>query len=96
MSSDSFGERKQTARRLVLVVDRSGSMNGTPMEQAKKAVEAGLGALSEEDLFGVVTFDDKIDEFRDKLAHGTMAERDSVRKFLSGIHARGGTELALA
>ena len=96
MPSESFGERPQSARRVVLVVDRSGSMGGAPMDQAKRAIEACLGALAEEDLFGVVAFDDKIDEFRARLVHGSMAERDAARKFLSRIDARGGTELARA
>ena len=96
MPSESFGEPPQSARRVVLVVDRSGSMGGAPMEQAKRAIEACLGALAEEDLFGVVAFDDKVDEFRSRLVHGTMAERDAARKFLSQIDARGGTELARA
>jgi Ca-activated chloride channel family protein len=96
MPSESFGERPDSARRVVLVVDRSGSMGGVPMEQAKKAIEACLSALSEQDLFGVVAFDDKIEEFQSKLAHGTMSEREAARKFLARIDARGGTELARA
>jgi Ca-activated chloride channel family protein len=52
--------------------------------------------LSEEDLFGVVAFDDRVEQFKGRLAHGTMPERNGARDFLSRIDARGGTELARA
>ena len=51
--SSSFGKSAATPRRVVVLLDRSGSMNGKPIEQARKAIDACLGALSEDDSFGL-------------------------------------------
>ncbi|MEK7407083.1 MAG: VWA domain-containing protein [Acidobacteriota bacterium] len=92
--SSSFGEALAGPRRVVLVLDRSGSMSGTPIRQALKAAEACLGALAPEDRFGVVAFDDKVESFRPAVVEGSRENREAAREFLRGIDARGGTELA--
>jgi Ca-activated chloride channel family protein len=89
-----FGERPSGPQRVAFVLDRSGSMHGTPIEQAKKAILACLGALSEKDQFGLVAFDDAVDSFRDGLLTGTKEHREEAARFLAGVDARGGTELA--
>lgn len=85
---------KEEPRRVVFVLDRSGSMGGAPIEQARKAVGACLGALGGGDSFGLVAFDDNVEVFGSGLADASMDNRDKARKFLDGIDARGGTELA--
>ncbi len=85
---------KEEPRRVVFVLDRSGSMGGVPIEQARKAVEACLGALGESDLFGIVAFDDHVENFSSALVEASMKNRDKARQFLARIDARGGTELA--
>jgi Ca-activated chloride channel homolog len=92
--STFFGEKPAGAKRVVILLDRSGSMQGTPIAQAKKAIEACLGALGTEDTFGIVAFDDKIEQFRPNLLPGSQANRRDAATFLKSIDARGGTELA--
>jgi len=92
--STSFGERSGGPRQVVFVLDRSGSMGGAPIQQARKAVEACLGALAKDDRFGLVAFDDRVETFRGKLAEGTLESREQARQFLQRVDARGGTELA--
>jgi Ca-activated chloride channel family protein len=92
--STSFGARPEAARRLVILLDRSGSMQGAPMKQATRAVEACLGALSERDLFGICAFDDRVETFHPRLLEGSSANRAKAREFLGRVQARGGTELA--
>ena len=93
--STMFGRAASGPRRLALVIDRSGSMGGQPMIQAKRAVEACLGALAENDEFALVAFDSVVETFGNTLATATMQNRAAAQAFLSGIDARGGTELAL-
>ncbi len=93
-SSETFGQLADSPRRVVFVLDRSGSMGGAPIEQAKKAVEACLGALSDQDQFGLVAFDNQVEIFHSGLAPGSMENRESLRRFLQSVNARGGTELA--
>jgi Ca-activated chloride channel family protein len=87
---------KEEPRRVVFVLDRSGSMGGMPIEQARKAVAACLGALGEGDRFGIVAFDDTAEMFGAGMAGASMENREAAQKFLTGIDARGGTELANA
>ena len=89
-----FGRPQQGARRVVFVVDRSSSMGGTPLEQAKRAVQACLGALSHEDMFSLVAFDNEVESLSEQLLPADSSHRKQAQQFLAQIEARGGTELA--
>jgi Ca-activated chloride channel family protein len=91
--STCFGARAEEPRRVVILLDRSGSMKGAPLSQARKAIEACLGALSETDLFGLVAFDTEIETFQPALVRGSRKSRDEAAQFLATIDARGTTEL---
>jgi Ca-activated chloride channel family protein len=92
--SAAFGVSAETPRRVVMLLDRSGSMQGNPLSQACKAIEACLGALSETDSFGLVAFDNQTITFQPELVAGNRAWRDKAHEFLEQVEARGGTELA--
>ena len=92
--STFFGEKPAAVKRVVILLDRSGSMQGAPIDQAKKAIEACLATLGTEDRFGLVAFDNKTDDFRPTLQPGTREHRNDAAAFLKRIGARGGTELA--
>jgi hypothetical protein len=89
-----FGDKPQGAKKVAILLDRSGSMEGSPIQQAKKAVEACLAGLAPEDQFGIVAFDNTNELFADGLKPGDRGNRAAAAKFLAGIEARGGTELA--
>lgn len=91
--SSQFGEATHELRRVAFVLDRSGSMGGTPIEQAKKALEVCIGALGVSDQFAIVTFDNSLEVFEERLREVTVESRDAARQFLSRVDARGGTEL---
>lgn len=92
--SSLFGEKAQSPRRTVILLDRSGSMQGEPIAQARKAIEACLAGLSEDDTFGLMAFDDRVETMHSKLVCATRKERERARAFLNLVDARGGTELA--
>lgn len=92
--STVFGTPAETPRRVVLLMDRSGSMSGEPIAQERSAVEACLSLFSEQDYFGIVAFDDKVETLGSGLMPGTRENRDRAHAFVTGIDARGGTELA--
>jgi Ca-activated chloride channel family protein len=94
LPSIEFGSRPSRPRRLVILLDRSGSMSGTPLHQAKKAIEACLGVLDEHDELGLVTFSNGADVFRDRLEEATTENREAARKFLEAVAAGGGTEMS--
>src|SRR5207248_1999113 len=81
-------------RRTVILLDRSGSMEGEPIAQARKAIEAGLAVLTEKDRFGLIAFDDEVDAMQPALAPATREQREHARDFLQQVNGRGGTKLA--
>jgi Ca-activated chloride channel family protein len=92
--STEFGQVSDGPRRLVILLDRSGSMQGLPLAQAKRAITACLGALDAKDLFGVVAFGNKADLFKGELSESSTENRRAAQEFLDRIESRGGTELA--
>ncbi len=92
--STEFGAPAETPRTVVFLIDRSGSMSGAPMRQALKAAAACLAVLAAEDRFGLVAFDNESETLDRNLLAATAENRESARRFLGRIDARGGTELA--
>jgi len=92
--SIEFGRVSDKPRRLVILLDRSGSMQGLPLTQAKKAIASCLGALDARDLFGLVTFDNKAELFKRELSESSTENRWAAQEFLDRIASRGGTEIA--
>jgi Mg-chelatase subunit ChlD len=83
-------------RDLVLLLDRSGSMQGWKMVAARRAAARIVDTLTEADRFAVLAFDDRIDRPAD-LPEGLVPASDRHRyravEHLSRVDARGGTEL---
>ena len=53
-------------RDIVLVLDTSGSMSGTPMEETKKAATKFVNTILEEDAsIGIVTYEDSANQLSD-------------------------------
>jgi len=93
VASGEFGEAPDGPRNVVFVLDRSGSMSGEPMEQARRAVLACVGALGPEDRVGMVAFDNHTEFFERSMLRADDQTREKLRGFVAGIEARGGTEM---
>jgi len=81
-------------KRVVLVLDRSGSMAGPKIEQARSALAYVLQNLRPADEFNVLTFN----ESNDILSPGGLlrATPDNIKRglaFVKGIEAEGGTNI---
>ncbi|MCW5982488.1 MAG: VWA domain-containing protein [Bryobacteraceae bacterium] len=92
--STMFGRNEEKPRRTAILLDRSGSMQGEPIAQARKAIEACLAALSEKDSFSLMAFDNNVEAMGGGVAPATREQREAARAFLKRVDARGGTELA--
>jgi Ca-activated chloride channel family protein len=83
-------------RDLVLVLDRSGSMEGWKLVAARRAAARIVDTLNGADRFAVLTFDHAV-ERPDRLPAGLVAATDRHRyravEHLAKAEARGGTEL---
>ncbi len=80
-------------RRVVVVMDRSGSMQGKKIEQAKSAIRFALGKLRPQDTFNVITFSDAVEKFAPEPLAATSANRERANAFIDGIVADGGTNI---
>ena len=86
------GERV-VAKRLVLVLDSSGSMSGTKIRQAKEAARFIVNHLGRGDEFTLVDFDDGASAFSDRLVPATGENVDRALKFIEAIEDSGGTNI---
>lgn len=77
---------------VALVLDRSGSMDGTKMAMAKGAAVHGLKLLTATDSFGVVAYDEEVTTVVDR-THATKEAKKLAFDRLAQIDARGSTDL---
>ncbi|TDD59685.1 VIT domain-containing protein, partial [Actinomadura rubrisoli] len=89
------GETRPQPRDVVLILDRSGSMQGWKMVAARRAAARIVDTLRTEDRFAVLSFDSVIERPRDLtgLAPGTDRNRFRAVEHLAALNARGGTEM---
>lgn len=83
-------------REMILVVDTSGSMLGSAMEQAIAALDAALTQLTPEDRFNVIRFSSDSERL---FAESMAVNADSItraRRYVAALRADGGTEMAPA
>jgi Ca-activated chloride channel family protein len=78
---------------LVVVLDRSGSMDGEPLRFAREAVRELLSQLSERDRFALVTYASGAGVSA-PLEAATASARRRWRRAVEAVEANGGTNLA--
>jgi Ca-activated chloride channel family protein len=83
-------------RDLTLVVDVSGSMSGTKLEQAKAALQQALGTLRPADRFRLIAFSSAVRAFRPQPVPATRENLADARGFVDRLAAEGGTNIAAA
>ena len=81
------------AREFIFVLDRSGSMSGGPIGQARNALRACLRSLNPQDRFSLLLFDDQLEWYRPDLTPVSQVEIDRADAYLAQIQGRGGTEI---
>ena len=75
---------------LVAVIDRSGSMNGQPIEAVKSAIDLLVRLIGPDDRLALISFDDQVD-VNLPLEHHTA---ETASPHISRIFARGSTNLS--
>ncbi|MCC7086681.1 MAG: VWA domain-containing protein [Pirellulales bacterium] len=78
---------------IVLVVDRSGSMSGEKIEQAKGAAKFVINSLNDGDLFNLIAYDTDIECWRPELEKFNDENRKAALDFVEGLYPGGGTNI---
>ena len=78
---------------VIVVIDRSGSMSGEKIEQAKGAAKFVLNNLREGDLFNIIAFDSEIESWKPELQKFNGETRKAALGFVEGIYAGGSTNI---
>lgn len=78
---------------LILVLDRSGSMSGAKIEQAKASLRFVVNNLHEGDLFNIVAYDSAVERFKPELQRFDTAARQAALGWIEGIYAGGSTNI---
>lgn len=79
------------ARDVVLVLDVSGSMAGTKLEQAKEAVKNVLERLNPQDRFNIVSFHSSVSTYAADLR--PASERAEALRYINDLRAQGSTNI---
>lgn len=86
-------KRDKVKKSIELVLDKSGSMEGKKIEQAKNALKYVIERLNEGDLFNIVTYDDKVESFRPELQRFNSETRQAALAYVDSIFAGGSTNI---
>jgi Ca-activated chloride channel homolog len=78
---------------VVFVLDRSGSMSGQKMNQAKEALRFVLNNLREGDLFNIVVYDGRVEAYKPELQRFDNQAREEALGYVEGIYAGGSTNI---
>lgn len=78
---------------MLYMIDVSGSMEGTSIEQAREALLEALDRLRPEDRFGILAFSSGYREFAAEPLPATTANLAAARRYVQHLEAGGGTEM---
>ncbi len=81
------------AKTVVFVLDRSGSMAGKKIEQARDALRFVLNNLREGDLFNIVVYESQVETFKPELQAFTPQTRAAAQSFVDNIRPGGSTNI---
>lgn len=85
-----------TARELILIIDTSGSMHGTSIEQAQRALTLALDGLRPTDQFNVIQFNSVTSALFQNSVAASTTNIATAKRYVSALTANGGTEMRSA
>ena len=86
-------ESRVMPKNVVFVLDRTGSMAGEKIEQAKQALRFCLNTLRDQDQFNLITFHESSDVLFAELEKPTPERRRKALEIIDGLDATGGTNI---
>ena len=99
LASPRVEERRETKpqpKTVVFVLDRSGSMSGKKIEQARASLQFVLDNLRDDDLFNILAYDDRVESFKPELQRYSKDTRAEAVRFVDNIRPGGSTNIDAA
>ena len=90
VSVSANGEGAQAPLNLCFVLDRSGSMMGTPLKTVKQAAHRIMDRLTERDRISIIAFDHKAEVL---VPNQLATDIPAIKKRIDGLRAGGGTSV---
>lgn len=87
-------DAERPKKTVIFVLDRSGSMSGKKIEQAKSAVKFVLNNLREGDLFNIVAYDGNVESYKPELERYNDETRKAALGYVEGLYPGGGTNIS--
>jgi len=84
---------KRQPKTVLFVLDRSGSMAGKKIEQARNALKFVLGNLREDDTFNIIAYDDRVETYQPELQRYSARTREQAERFVENVREGGGTDI---
>ncbi|MDP6723525.1 MAG: VWA domain-containing protein, partial [Pirellulaceae bacterium] len=88
-----WNKQEKQPKTVIIVADRSGSMTGKKIDQAKEAIRFVLNNLDEKDTFNIIAYDSSVESFRPELQRMDGDSRKAALGFIEGIYAGGSTNI---
>ena len=88
-------QKAETAikREVTRVIDRSGSMAGEKIEQARSAALQVVAALEDGEAFNIIDYSDSVARFSERPVIKDQAQTSHARAYISRLKADGGTNI---
>ena len=80
-------------KNVILVMDKSGSMRGEKIDQARRASTYVVDKLKGRDQFTMITYDSVVENFRNKLTSANKETRSDAKEYIDAMLAGGSTNI---
>ena len=87
---------RRQPKTVVFVLDKSGSMAGKKIVQARNALRFVLQNLRDDDMFNIVVYDDRVETFKPELQRYSTRTREEAERFVDNIREGGSTNIDAA
>ncbi len=93
LPAEKPAEAAMIKREVTIVIDRSGSMRGEKMEQAREALRQVVEGLDEGEFFNIIDYSDSIESFAEKPVAKSPETMARAREYIKSLKANGGTNI---